>query len=181
MYQCSPSRIVSFFDEVNVKSMEKLCSDLCKVAVGSSGEWISLFLCSQGGRVDPAFATYEFIHHILQPKLQTVALGNLASMTPLLYLMGDHRVITPETTLWFHHLARIFDDKVRINTPKADQMGRELLIDEEKYFRIIEERTGGKTNKKQAKSLFRNERTLNAKDSVKFGFAHEIVSVEKPS
>jgi ATP-dependent protease ClpP protease subunit len=54
------------------------------------------------------------------------------------------------------------------------------LIDEGKYFRIIEERTGGKTSKAKARSILRNEMTLNAKDAVRLGFAHEIVSFEKP-
>lgn len=180
MYQCSPLLTVSFFDEVNGKSMEKLCGDLGKATVGSPDKWISLFMCSGGGRVNPAFAAYEFVHHILRPKLQTVALGNLGSIAPLLYLMGDHRVITRETTLWFHHLGKSFDEKIRIDTSEAEQMRRELLIDEGKYFRIIEERTCGKTSKKEARSILRDERTLNAKNAMKLGFAHEIVSVKKP-
>lgn len=179
MYQCSPSRIVSFFDEVNGRSMEKLSIDLGKAALGSPDNWISLFMCSGGGNVRLAFALYEFVHHILRPKLQIVALGELCSIAPLLYLMGDHRVITPETTLWFHHVYRNLDEKVKINTLAAERMQKELLIDEEKYFRVIEERTGGKTSKREAKSILRNERTLDAKDAIKLGFAHEIVSIKE--
>lgn len=181
MHQCSPSRTVSFFDEVNGKSMERLGGDLSKVALANQGKWVSLFLCSSGGRVNPAFAIYEFVRHVLCPKLQTVALGELGSIAPLLYLMGDHRVITPETTLWFHHIGRNFDEKVRIDTLAAERMRKELLLDERKYFRIIEERTRGKTTRKEALSLLRNERTLDAKEAVKLGFAHEIVSVTNTS
>ncbi|MFZ3043537.1 MAG: ATP-dependent Clp protease proteolytic subunit [Minisyncoccia bacterium] len=180
MYQCSPSQIVSFFDEVNGKSMERLGGDLGKAALANQGKWVSLFLCSGGGKVNPAFAVYEFIRHILRPKLQTVALGELGSVAPLLFLMGDHRVITPETTLWFHHIGRSFDEKVRIDTLDAERMHKELLLDEGKYFRIIEERTGGKTSRRKARELLRNEKTLSASEAVKFGFAHEIVSCASP-
>ncbi len=180
MYQCSPSRTISFFDEVNGKSMENLGGDLGRVTLANQGKWISLFLCSSGGKVNPAFAIYELVRHILRPKLQTVALGELGSIAPLLYLMGDHRVITPETTLWFHHIYRNVVEKVQINTLAAGRMRKELLLDERKYFRIIEERTCGKTTKKEARCLLHNERTLNAKDAVKLGFAHEIVSVKNP-
>lgn len=180
MHQCNPSQIVSFFDEVNGKSMEKLSQDLAKAMLANQGKWISLFLCSGGGYVNPAFAAYEFVRHILRPKLQTVALGELGSMAPLLYLMGDHRIITPETTLWFHHVGRKLDGNPRVNTLEAERMSKELLLDEGKYCRIIEERTGGKTTKKNASLLFRNEKTLNAKEAVKLGFAHEIVSIENP-
>lgn len=180
MHQCNPSRIVTFFDEVNGRSMEKLGGDLSKAAIESRENWVTLFLCSGGGKVNPAFAIYEFVRHILRPKLQTVALGRLGSIAPLLYLMGDHRVITPETTLWFHHVGMGVDEKV-INTLGAERMSKELLIDERRYFRIIEERTGGKTNKKKAVSLLRDERTLDAEQAVKLGFAHEIISLPKAS
>lgn len=180
MYQCRPSQIVPFFDEVNDKSMEKLAGDLGKATLANQSKWITLFLCSGGGKVNPAFAVYEFIHHILRPKLQTVALGELCSIAPLLYLMGDYRVITPETTLWFHHIGRDFGEKTRIDTLKAERMRKELRLDEEKYFRIIEERTDGKTSKKKAQSLLRNEMTLNAKEAIELGFAHEIVSIKNP-
>ncbi|MDO8451567.1 MAG: ATP-dependent Clp protease proteolytic subunit [bacterium] len=181
MYQCSPSQIVSFFDDVNGKSMEKLGVDISKVALTNPEQWVTLLLCSPGGWVNPAFGIYEFVRHVLRPKLQTVALGELCSIAPLLYLMGDHRVITPETTLWFHHIWHGFDEKVRIDTLKAERMRKELLLDEGKYFRVIEERTGGKTSNKRAQSLLRNEKTLNAKEAVKLGFAHEIVSVKNQS
>lgn len=180
MHQCNPSQIVSFFDEVNGRSMEKLCQDLGKATLANSGDWVSLFMCSGGGKVNPAFATHEFVRHILRPKLQTVALGELGSIAPLLFLMGDHRVITPETTLWFHHIGRSFDEKVRIDTLGADRMHRELQLDEGKYFRILEERTDGKIGKRKAQSLLRGEKTLSAKEAVKLGLAHEIVSAPMP-
>ena len=179
MHQCSPSQITTFFDEVNGRSMEKLGGDLSKSMLENLGNWISLFICSGGGKVSPAFAIYELVRHILRPKLQTVALGRLASIAPLLYLMGDHRVITPETTLWFHHMSQSFDEKVKIDTLDAERMQKELLVEEGKYFRIIEERTGGKTSKKEAKLILRNERTLDADQAIKLGFAHEIVSLPK--
>lgn len=87
----------------------------------------------------------------------------------------------PETTLWFHHFGRRLEEKVRINTLEAERMRENFCRDEGKYFRIIEERTGGKTSKKKAQSLLRNEETLNAKEAVKLGFAHEIISVKNPS
>ena len=180
MHQCTLSQIVSFFDEVNGKSMERLGQDLGKAVLANQGKWVSLFLCSSGGKVNPAFAIYEFVRHILRPKLQTVALGELRSIAPLLYLMGDHRVITPETTLWFHHIGQSFDEKFRIDTLDAERMRKELLLDEGKYFRIIEERTDGKTSKKEARSLLRNKKTLDAKTAIELGFAHEIVSIENP-
>lgn len=178
MYQCKPSQIISFFDDVNDKSMEKLAGDLGKVALANQDKWISLFLCSSGGNLDPAFATYEFVRHILRPKLQTVALGGVRSIAPLLYLMGDHRVITPETTLWFHHFGRKLDEKFRIDTLNAERMQKGLHQNEWKYYRIIEERTVGKTTAAKARSLLRNEKTLDAKEAIKLGFAHEIVSVK---
>lgn len=161
--------------------MEKLGGDLAKATLANQGKWISLFICSHGGDLDPAFAMHEFVRHILRPKLQTVALGGVRSIAPLLYLMGDHRVITPETTLWFHHFGRRFEEKVRFNTLEAERMQEVLHQNEGKYFRIIEERTGGKTSGEEAKSLLRNEKTLNAEDAIKLGFAHEIVSVKNPS
>src|SRR3989344_1315458 len=181
MYQCKPSQTVSFFDEVNGKSMEKLAGDLGKAALANQGNWISLFLCSGGGDVNSALAVYEFVRHILRPKLQTVALGELCSIAPLLYLMGDNRVITPETTLWFHHIGRKIDDKVRIDTLDVERMHEDFMLDERKYSRIIEERTDCKTSSEEARSLFRNKKTLDAKEAVKLGFAHEIVSVKNPS
>ncbi|HUX81059.1 MAG TPA: ATP-dependent Clp protease proteolytic subunit [Candidatus Paceibacterota bacterium] len=180
MYQCSPSRTISFFDEINGKSMENLGGNLGKAVLTNDDKWISLFLCSGGGNLNPAFAIYELVRHILRPKLQTVALGQLGSIAPLLYLMGDHRVITPETTLWFHHVYQSYGEKTRINTLTAERVGKELLLQEEKYFRIIEERTCGKTTKREARSLLRNERTLSAKDAVRLGFAHEIISIKDP-
>jgi ATP-dependent protease ClpP protease subunit len=180
MYQCSPSQIVPFFDEVNGKSMEKLAGDLGKATLANQGKWISLFICSHGGDLDPAFAMYEFVRHILRPQLQTVALGGVRSIAPLLYLMGDHRVITPETTLWFHHFGRRLEEKVRFNTLEAERVQEVLHQHEKKYFRIIEERTGGKTTAGKARALLRNEKTINAKEAVRFGFAHEIVSIKDP-
>ena len=159
--------------------MEKLGKDLSKSMLENRENWITLFMCSGGGRVSSAFAIYEFVRHLLRPKLQTVALGRIASIAPLLYLMGDHRVITPETTLWFHHLSQSVGEKVQIDTLDAERMQKQLLIDEGKYFRMIEERTGGKTSKKQAKLILRNERTLDAEQAIKLGFAHEIVSIPK--
>lgn len=176
MHQVKPSSTVAFMDKIDAEPVKKLLVEITKASFEKKTEWVTLFLSSPGGSVYDGLGAYNYVCHILRPKLQTVALGFVGSMAPILFLMGEHRVMTRDSRLWFHHVGRKDDNPHRIDTRELEERLEHNREMEKMYHDIVVERTGGKTTLKHIREFMRKERRLTPKEAMDFGFAHEIVS-----
>ncbi len=172
MYKTNAAREVYIIGSITMENLPGQMETIKKIYEQDPSEWITLYLTSEGGSTYAGFALYEFLMR-LEAKIQTVGLGSVDSIAPLIFLAGEHRVISSGTTLIFHETGRSYE-KIRLSTSDHKRIYLELRGWDNRYAKIIEQRTG--TPMKKIKAIIRSDIfVLSAEQCLKFGFAHEIL------
>lgn len=135
---------------------------------------VTLFITSPGGTVRAAIAFFELMR-LLKPNLNTVALGEVNSMAVPVFLAGARRFITEHSKIFLHEVGRVFEKDVYFGGRKIQKISKEVHADQRRYASIVAKCSGGKLSNKRVVELMLANVTLNAKDAVKFGLAHEIL------
>lgn len=153
----------------------KLAKEITELTEKYPEEWITLFITSGGGLVGVGVAFYEFIVRVLNPKLQTVVLGEVSSAALLMFLSGAKRTITQNSTIFFHDIGKKFQEGTRLDRADMRFFLRDMDIDHGKYARIVAGRSDGKLSVEKTEELMLAKTTLNAEQALEYGLAHEIL------
>jgi len=91
---------LSFIQGIDQKVANKLL-DLCNKAIAENFDEIHLMMSSHGGHVMSGFAIY---HHLraIPIKVTTYNIGSVDSIANIIFLAGQERVATPNSTFLFH-------------------------------------------------------------------------------
>lgn len=174
MILAKKERWVNFSGEINVGTVGMLEDAISGLVGKDPEEPITLFIASEGGSFIAGIAFYEFIKRVLKPNLQTVALGEVGSAAVIMFIAGEARIITKESSIFLHEVGRVFGDE-RVDKSEVGFFERELGNAQRKYARIVAECSGGKISAQGAEKLMLAKTTLTARRAVKFGIAHEIL------
>jgi len=136
----------------------------------------SMLISSDGGEVPPAIAMYDSVSAFGDRKnLKNIAVGMVSSSAVIVYLSGGEREITPNAYVYLHKMSVQMQGKFT----SGEIIDKQNTIDEldETYARIVSAQT--KLTVEQVHEFMNKGTLLNAKDAVKYGFAHRIIGEEK--
>lgn len=160
---------------IDNEAVGSLTEDITKLHDSEHSHPICLFISSGGGDSLVGFSFYEFMTSVLRPRLETVALGEVGSIAVLMYMAGDKRYITKNSTVYLHEFALSFLEKSAWSLSQTKAKVADMTVDQNHYISIIVGRSGGKLTRKKLLTLMRNNATLTAEQAVKLGLAHEIL------
>ena len=158
-------RHIYLFDEIGPESAEGFIKKLHYFEKKSKGP-ITVFINSPGGGCADGFA---IIDAILTSKnlIITVAIGEICSMAPGVFIAGKKRYITKNTFVMFHPITTYSSDY--ISFAKSALKNAEKI--EEVYDKYVLERT--KMPKRLLQSAKNKEVWLNAKEAIEYGIAND--------
>jgi len=138
---------------------------------------INICLNSIGGILDQAYYTFNMIEAI-DIKIITWNMGNIQSAANIIYLCGDKRYATPNSTFFFHQTG--YDPPtVRITEDFLAERLKAAQYDDNRSAQII----ASKTNKsiRDVRDWQNDEVVMNADAAVIHSISHEIRTLSIPN
>jgi ATP-dependent protease ClpP protease subunit len=145
-----------------------------------SAEPISMIVTSTGGPSGTAMSFYDTIRYVVRPPLITIGSGDVDSSGILIFLSGDKRYVTPNTTLLLHLAGRIFDGGTRFTAPEMEAMVREDRLKDYQYASIVADRSAGILTAEAVLRMMEQTTILTPHELVAFGLAHSILEEPAP-
>ncbi len=118
---------------------------------------------------------YDAMTGWLKPKLVTIGSGDVDSSGIIIFLSGERRYITKNTTMLFHLAGRNFGTDKRFTTDDMKAMLKEDSLKDYQYASVVSERTDGTYTPEDIIELMRKNTIVTPQDAVKMGLAHEIL------
>ena len=104
-----PQRSVEYMGVVNYGTTERVIEEITHLYCENTLKEIYLKVTSAGGPTGTAMSFYDHMRYILKPRLITIGSGDVDSSGMLIFLAGNRRYLTKNTTLLLHRAGRIFD------------------------------------------------------------------------
>jgi len=166
-------RTIFFFDNIDSLSV---CEAIRLVKIledENSKDPIEFIINSDGGYCYDGLALYDKLR--LSPcPIITIGTGWVASMAVIIYLAGERRFITQNTTIMHHQAAGELEGKVSEIKIEAEEIRRLDDICTE----ITAERTG-QSIRKLKNDIKIGNKYLSAEQAVEEGFAHDVATLKK--
>ena len=161
---------VFLVDEITPKSANNLIQKLMYLDSKDLGE-ITLYINSPGGEVISGLAVYDYIK-IMKSPVQTVTIGDAASMGAIIFLAGEKREMLPHTRILIHDPSYGHLD-VSGKKPHEIQRGVDSLNKiRETLAEIIAEKTGKDIN--EIYKITAEDNYFTAEEAIDFGLATGI-------
>lgn len=135
---------------------------------------IELFINSFGGSVYDGLALVDIMLISTTP-VHTISIGSSMSMGLILFLAGEKRFITKNSTLMYHEVATGNWGKLESFKLEVEEMQRlQDIMDN-----MVLENTNVLKEKLEEIKERQKEWYIPAEEAVKLGFAHEIIKAKK--
>lgn len=172
----NPARMLEYLGVVNYATTERVLEEIRDLYRAAPDEEIVLTVTSPGGPTGTAMSFHDHIVRVLKPNLSTIASGDVDSSGIILFLSGDRRYVTPNTTLLLHRAGRTFEGGKRITADELDAMLREDRLKDFQYASVVADRSHGSLTAEKVLSLMDANTILTPTDLVAYGLADEILS-----
>jgi ATP-dependent Clp protease protease subunit len=174
-FKALPHRTVEWLGSVNHDNLEHVVAEIKHLMVSSSTEEIHLLVNSGGGATGIGMSFYDAMTGWLKPKLVTIGSGDVDSSGIIIFLSGEKRYVTKNTTMLFHLAGRTFgtDKRFTVNDMKA--MLTEDSLKDYQYASVVSERTGGTYSPEDILDLMVKNTIVTPQEAVRMGLAHEIL------
>lgn len=167
-------RNLTWFGSVDEKNSTTILNQIKELHEQKSKDPISLTLSSLGGGTFESFTFHEMITELIKPNLTVIGCGTLESAGIIIFCAGSKRLVTRNTTLFLHEVARNYTNNVFTATGLENE-AKNLSYKQNRYAEIIADAIGVKLSKKQILNMMIKETRLNAQECVKYGIAHDIM------
>ncbi len=171
----APARSVQYFGVVNYATTERVIEEITQLVTLSPQEEIYLSVTSAGGPTGTAMSFYDHMRYILKPNLVTIGSGDVDSSGIIIFLSGERRFITKNTTLLLHRAGRVFDGDKRITASELESMFREDYLKDFQYASVLAERSNGRLTPQKALNLMEKNVILTPVEMVSYGLADSIL------
>lgn len=170
--------VIHFLRSFNAETVAGFQSVILS-AVNKGATDIRVHISSDGGNNDHAFAAYHLLRSL--PVLVTThCIGNIESMSVVVYLAGAKRLIVPHGKVKIHPMHWGFGGTT-VDHDRLAEYVDSLDFDAKRYADIFEERTKPATNSLDVRShLAGKARILNASEAVATGISTEIADAVIP-
>ncbi|HVS79732.1 MAG TPA: ATP-dependent Clp protease proteolytic subunit [Candidatus Paceibacterota bacterium] len=136
---------------------------------------INLVVTSAGGPTGIAMSFYDSMRKIYRPHLRTIGSGDVDSSGIIVFLSGEERYISPNTTMLLHLAGRTFDPSRRYTVPDMEAMAKEDKLKDFQYASVIAENSGGRLDAERVLGMMAANTILTSLEAVELGLAHRVL------
>lgn len=174
-YVPSPQRTIQWIGGVNGAILADVTEQIQSFIIENPTEPIHMVVTSHGGPTGIGMSFYDSMRSVYKPVLYTIGSGDVDSSGVIIFLAGERRYITPNTTLLLHLAGRTFDSPKRFTTPEMESIVKEDKMKDFQYASVIAERSGNRLTVQEVLDLMANNTVLTPGDAVDLGIAHAIL------
>ncbi len=165
-------REVFLTEEVNRKTATDLIKQFMYLDRTEPGKPVTMYINSPGGEVVSGLAVYDYIR-IMKSPVNTVCIGDAASMGAILFLAGKERKMLKDSQIMIHDPSFSSGDIGGKKPNEIQEKLGQLMEIRGKLAEIIAERTG--MTKKQVYQKTKKDSYLSADEALNCGIATEIL------
>jgi ATP-dependent protease ClpP protease subunit len=168
------ARVLRYVGPVTRERSERVLKEMEKLLVRDPRSEIGLFITSPGGATGAAMSFFDTVTQILRPSLVTIGSGDVDSSGVLLFMAGERRYLTRNTTMLFHPAGRLFGAQ-RYTTSEMAAMLAEDRLKDDQYARLVAERAGA-VSAEEILALMQAQAVLAPERARALGLAHALLS-----
>lgn len=170
-----PQRSLEYFGLVNYATTERVIEEIRKFVIEDPYEEIYLTVTSAGGPTGTAMSFYDHMRSVLHPPLVTIGSGDVDSSGILIFLSGEKRYLTKNTTLLLHRAGRCFEPGTRFTAAEIEAMFREDNLKDYQYACVVAERSNGRLDTEMVLALMDKNTVLTPFEMITYGLADYII------
>jgi ATP-dependent Clp protease protease subunit len=170
-----PHRTIQWIGGVSGTILADITEQIQSLVLDNPTEPINLVVTSHGGPTGIGMSFYDTMRSVYKPNLNTIGSGDVDSSGIIVFMAGNTRFITPNTTLLLHLAGRTFDTPKRLTTPEMESIIKEDKLKDFQYASVIADRSNGKLTVQKVLDLMGNNTVLSASEAVELGLAHAIL------
>lgn len=178
VFKPNVARTVEWLGGVTYAHLESTLSNIKRLMQENAEEEITLIVSSFGGATGIGMSFYDAVKTFLRPKLVTVGSGDVDSSGIIVFLAGERRYLTPNTTLLLHLGGRTFERDKRFSTWDMENSLKEDKLKDFQYASVISHATRGKYTTKKILDMMAQNTILTAEEAVNMGIAHRVLREE---
>jgi ATP-dependent protease ClpP protease subunit len=168
--------LVEYLGIVNYATSERVIEEIRELMRTDPKKEITMLVTSAGGPSGTAMGFYDTIHSVIKPNLTTIGSGDVDSSGVVIFLSGERRYVTKNTTLLFHLAGSAFETGKRYTANEMDAILREYRLKDFQYASIVAERSRGRLNTDQVLSMMEKNTILTPLELVSYGLADAILA-----
>ena len=161
-------RAVYLFSVIDEDSAQDVIEELLELDTDRKKRPITLYISCPGGYCSYAMGIIDVIEKLRCPT-KAIALGDVSSMAPLIFVACDERVISKHAFIMLHPIAGGSQDYMQFVKSRLKNM-EAVEKQYEKYF--LSKTTLPKKLYAKSRSA---ELWLTAEEAIKYGIAHKIM------
>lgn len=170
-----PARMIEYLGMVNYATSERILEEIRDLVSENPEGEISMLVTCAGGPSGTAMGFYDTVRSVIKPKLTTIGSGDVDSSGVIIFLAGDKRYVTKNTTLLFHLAGSSFESGKRYTANEIDAILREYRLKDFQYASIVAERSNGRLTSEQVLSMMEKNTILTPLELVSYGLANAIL------
>lgn len=168
--------VVSFLAEINPSTVESLIAVMAQCANLRVAE-VTLLISTPGGSVMHGMTAYNVLRS-MPFRLTTHNVGNVDSIGNVVFLAGDVRFASPNTTFMFHGVGFDVNGGVRFEEKLLKERLESLLSDQRRIGAVIAGRSN--VSEEEIAGFFRDQQTKDANYAIGAGIISEVRDAEIP-
>lgn len=170
------SRTVQYFGMVNYATTERVIEEITLLMQDDPYTDIYLSVTSAGGPTGTAMSFYDHMRLVLKAPLVTIGSGDVDSSGIIVFLSGEKRYITLNTTLLLHRAGRVFEGDKRVTASELEAMSREDHLKDLQYASILADRSRGRLSTEAVYKLMDANTILTPSEMVALGLADGVIT-----
>ena len=167
------ARLIILYGEIDEYTAREINTKLQAMSIKNPKKPIFLEINSTGGTVSDGIAIMNTIQ-LIPSSVCTIINGEAASMAGLISVVGDHRVIAPNSYWLGHPLT----DAVMGTAQTIKDRGDYLIKLEDNLRDVFKRKT--KLNEEEFQKMLRGELWLNSQECLSKGIVDEIQEIPEP-
>ncbi len=169
-----PERTVEWLGGVTYTNLERVLGRIKALLTEAHGEEIHLMVNSYGGATGIAMSFYDAVRW-LKVRLTTIGSGDVDSSGIIVFLAGERRYLTRNTTMLFHLAGRTFECEKRFSTADMQAMLQEDKLKDYQYACVVSDGTNGRYTPEKILEMMSKSTILTAEEAVQMGLAHKVL------
>ncbi len=169
------TQTLSWLGGVNYENLEKTLSGMRSLLEDDPDQEITLLVNSYGGPTGIGLNFYDMIRSVLKPSLTTIGSGDVDSSGIIVFLAGEKRFLTKNTTLLFHLAGRTFEPGTRYSTLDLENILKEDKLKDYQYACVVADNSSRLTPE-DVLEMMRKETVITSEEAVALGLAHKVLA-----
>ena len=174
-FVAKPERTLEWLGGVNYENLEKTLSGVKELLAEDPAEEIHLMVNSYGGATGIGMSFYDAVKSWLRPNLITIGSGDVDSSGIIVFLAGQKRYLTKNTTLLFHLAGRTFGTEKRFSTADMENMLKEDKLKDYQYACVVSDATSGRYSPEKILDLMAHNTVFTSEEAVSMGLDHKVL------